>query len=308
MIYPECAHSHLLFKEGRVTQVVPQGIMVLSLEEAYLQFGTFFQSRLIDHERPKNGAFVYVLPKYQNKTPFQIMLEDETAHLFIALGKESTLAVSVVQKGDAVFDLSCESNSRFTMDLIGEGRMMFKGGLKGGATLKAIGASKGNSHQTYRITLDGEGAAADLRGAVFLDEKSKHTTNVLIHHRKPYTRSNQQFKGVLKGHSQSQFEGKIYVDPIAQKTEAYQLNNNLLLSDHAIATTKPNLEIFADDVKASHGATIGYVDERGLFYLQTRGIPKAHATHLLIRGFIQEILDEMTLPSARALATSLAGS
>ena len=99
--------------------------------------------------------------------------------------------------------------------------------------------------------------------------------------------------------SQSSFEGKIYVHPEAQKTEAYQINKNLLLSESAIANAKPNLEIFADDVKASHGATMAQVDEEQLFYLQSRGLSQETARGLLIRGFIQEMVDQIPLQSVR---------
>ncbi|MGH2638500.1 MAG: SufD family Fe-S cluster assembly protein, partial [Rhabdochlamydiaceae bacterium] len=107
------------------------------------------------------------------------------------------------------------------------------------------------------------------------------------------------FKGVLKGQSQSSFEGKIYVHPEAQKTEAYQLNHNLLLSDAAVANAKPNLEIFADDVKASHGATMSEVDDEQLFYLQSRGLTKDSARTLLIQGFIQEFLNQIPYTSLK---------
>jgi Fe-S cluster assembly protein SufD len=104
----------------------------------------------------------------------------------------------------------------------------------------------------------------------------------------------QKFKGVLKGTSQSSFEGKIFVHPEAQKTEAYQLNHNLLLSEGAIAQAKPNLEIFADDVKASHGATFAQVDEEQLFYLKSRGISAETASQLLIRGYMQEMVSQIS--------------
>ena len=121
-------------------------------------------------------------------------------------------------------------------------------------------------------------------------KKRESHTNVHIEHQAPHCRSHQLFKGVLTDVSRSSFEGKIYVKQAAQKTEAYQLNNNLLLSDRANADSKPNLEIFADDVKASHGATVGQLDAEQLFYLRARGFTDNDAKNLLVDGYAKESL------------------
>jgi Fe-S cluster assembly protein SufD len=115
-------------------------------------------------------------------------------------------------------------------------------------------------------------------------------TNVVICHHEPHATSMQLFKGVLTDQSKSSFQGKIYVAQKAQKTQAYQLNNNLVLSRSAEAHSKPNLEIFADDVKASHGATVGKLDPEQLFYLKTRGFSEQQAQNTLISGFLQEVV------------------
>ena len=106
-------------------------------------------------------------------------------------------------------------------------------------------------------------------------------------------------KGILNDFSQSSFQGKIYVHPIAQKTQAYQINNNLILNEGAIANTKPNLEIFADDVKASHGATVGQLDAQQLFYLRTRGFSEELAKQFLVKGFCKALLDQIPYSSVR---------
>ena len=142
---------------------------------------------------------------------------------------------------------------------------------------------------SYDFSLVEEGASVDLQGAWLLDEHQKVWNDISIRHVAPHTHSKQLFKGVLKGSAYSHFKGKIYVEASAQKTEAYQLNNNLILSDEAKAETLPSLEIFADDVKASHGATVGQIDEESLFYLRSRGLSKEDAKHALIHGFIGEI-------------------
>ena len=146
--------------------------------------------------------------------------------------------------------------------------------------------------EDYKIALNGENGEADLNGLWVLKEKNECHVNVMIEHVAPHCRSNQLFKGVLDDFARSSFEGKIWVRKEAQKTDAFQLNNNLLLSDHANADSKPNLEIFADDVKASHGSTMGQVDEEQLFYLKTRGFSKEVAEKFLVRAFCQEVLQK----------------
>ncbi len=147
--------------------------------------------------------------------------------------------------------------------------------------------------QDYHATLSGEAADATLQGIWMLKDRREAHTHVVMHHEAPHCRSMQLFKGVLDERSKSSFEGKIYVQKEAQKTEAYQLNKHLLLGERVIANSKPNLEIFADDVKASHGATMTQVDESELFYLKARGISEKAAKALLIHGFCQEMIEKI---------------
>ncbi|HPN56518.1 MAG TPA: SufD family Fe-S cluster assembly protein, partial [Candidatus Omnitrophota bacterium] len=104
--------------------------------------------------------------------------------------------------------------------------------------------------------------------------------------------SNQLYKGILNGQSRVVFNGKIYVHPDAQQTNAYQLNKNLLMGDHCRVNTKPQLEIFADDVKCSHGATVGQMDPNEVFYLQSRGVPQKTAVAMLAKGFVDEMFPQ----------------
>ena len=142
---------------------------------------------------------------------------------------------------------------------------------------------------SLRIELLEENSEALLQGLWRLKEKKECHTHTLVQHLAPHTRSRQHYKGVLQEEAKSSFTGKIYVHPEAQKTEAYQLNNNLLLSPQSKAYSKPNLEIFADDVKASHGATIAQLNAEDLFYLQSRGLTKKEAQEFLIEGFCKEL-------------------
>ncbi len=121
----------------------------------------------------------------------------------------------------------------------------------------------------------------------------------MIDHAAPGSRSRQTFKGVLDGAARGVFQGKVLVRPAAQKTDAHQLNRNLLLSPKAEVDAKPELEIYADDVKCSHGATTGALEEAAMFYLMSRGIPPDAARRLLIEAFVAEALEEITLPAVR---------
>jgi Fe-S cluster assembly protein SufD len=120
-----------------------------------------------------------------------------------------------------------------------------------------------------------------------------------MEHKAPHCRSLQLFKTALNDFSSSSFEGKIIVRQAAQKTEAFQLNNNLLLSDHSSANSKPNLEIFADDVKASHGSTVGQLDKEQVFYMKTRGFNEETAKNLLVYSYCQEVIDQISIPSLK---------
>jgi Fe-S cluster assembly protein SufD len=110
---------------------------------------------------------------------------------------------------------------------------------------------------------------------------------------KPNCFSNELYKGIMDGKATGVFNGKIFVQPQAQKTNAYQSNKNILLSDDASVNTKPQLEIFADDVKCSHGCTIGRLNEEGLFYLRSRGIPSNIARSLLLHAFAIDVLEHI---------------
>jgi Fe-S cluster assembly protein SufD len=153
-------------------------------------------------------------------------------------------------------------------------------------------------NSTYHY-LGGEGAESHSYG-LFLADKWQHIDNfVNVDHAFPHCTSNQLFKGVLDDMSTGAFNGRIYVHPDAQGTLAYQKNNNILLTDDAKMDTKPQLEIYADDVKCSHGATIGQLDSDALFYLQSRGINKREARLMLMFGFAHEVIQNIKIEPLR---------
>ena len=140
-------------------------------------------------------------------------------------------------------------------------------------------------------TLNGEGSGATLNGLYMLDGEQHCDHQTRIEHAQPNTFSRELYKGVLDGASHGVFNGKVYVDPIAQKTDGKQTNNVLLLSERAQVDTKPQLEIFADDVKCTHGATVGRIDQTALFYMKSRGIHNELARRLLTYAFAAEVLE-----------------
>jgi Fe-S cluster assembly protein SufD len=142
--------------------------------------------------------------------------------------------------------------------------------------------------------LNGPQASAHLNAAQLLGGHQHADFTTVIHHAAPNTASRQTVKNVLTGHSRGVFQGKIEVDRIAQKTDGYQMNQALLLSPDAEMDCKPQLEIYADDVKCSHGATIGELDGEQLFYLRSRGIKEAEARAMLVRAFLSEALDPIS--------------
>jgi Fe-S cluster assembly protein SufD len=142
-------------------------------------------------------------------------------------------------------------------------------------------------------TLEGENADFSVKGLSTMQPYADAFVKVLAEHKAPTTKSSQFFKQVLSSGAKSTFEGKIYVHSEALLTEAYQKSAALLLSEHAYAIAKPNLEIFADDVKASHGATMSTLKDEEAHYLRTRGLSEVDARNLLIEGFSKELLQDM---------------
>jgi Fe-S cluster assembly protein SufD len=320
---------------------LPNRLVVLPFSEALTTYGAFFQNQwaksLKEETDPfaalnaathQQGAFVYLPPKTVIETPIQflnIIDLDESEqilvprlHLFVGMqGQMNLYSSHAVLRGDnfctnwaAEFFLEEDAHVTYTQVSTGmpEQCWLFdalRASLKRNSTLKTILVTAGSEtvRHDYRIALTGENAEALLNGVWMLNHKNEAHIHVIMDHQAPFCRSLQRFKGVLDDVSQSSFEGKILVRQPAQKTEAFQLNHNLLMSDKANAQSKPNLEIFADDVKASHGATVGQLDQEQLFYMKTRGFGEAEAKNMLISAYCKEVTDLITLPSLLASLT-----
>jgi len=310
---------------------LPPSVIVLPLSKAYSTYSAFLQNRwnqslkeedafaLANLALHRPGAFIFIPPGVKLENPLHVLylMQGEEAkkiqafsrlHAFIGARAEVDFLFSTNYLSQETFcahhliDFAldegaiCRSMHLSTHLQEGWHFEAIRATLKRNSQLRTVSATRGGKalRQDYRVALMGENADASLHGVWMLDKNRQAHTHVLMEHQAPHCQSLQLFKGALENHSQSSFEGKIYVHKEAQKTNAYQLNHNLLLGEHAIANSKPNLEIFADDVKASHGATVSQLKPDELFYLKTRGLSTQEAKRLLVEGFCKEIIDHFT--------------
>ncbi len=210
------------------------------------------------------------------------------------LGNKNNLVNSVtnfhIEEGSKVEHIIMDDRSENTYQI---SNILVK--QKRDSTFSSYNYSNGKklARRDFIIELKERGAHCDLRG-VYLAEQNNHIDHhTIIEHEKEHCTSNELYKGILSGKSTAVFNGRIHVHKAAQKTDAIQSNQNLLLSDNAIIHTKPELEIYADDVKCTHGATIGQLDEKGIFYLRARGIKREEAQKMMMRAYIGEVLSGM---------------
>ncbi len=168
-----------------------------------------------------------------------------------------------------------------------------------------ISLDGGMIRNNTNIIMEAAGNEAHMYGLYLLKGNSHVDNHTLVDNKMPNCFSNELYKGVIDGNATGVFSGKIFVRPDAQKTNAYQSNKNILLSDNASVNSKPQLEIYADDVKCSHGCTVGRLDEEALFYLRTRGISKEHAKAMLLQAFAASIVEQIKIEPLRNFAEQL---
>ena len=157
----------------------------------------------------------------------------------------------------------------------------------------------GSIRNELHVNLNGEGAEADLSGLYLMDKKQHVDNQVYVNHNAPHCNSNEVFKGILDEEATAVFNGYVFVERDAQKTNAFQRNNNILMTSTARVNTMPFLEIYADDVQCSHGATVGQLDNEAMFYLMQRGIPFEDARMLLMFAFAAEITDDIKIETLK---------
>jgi Fe-S cluster assembly protein SufD len=203
-----------------------------------------------------------------------------------------------VEDGAALTHVRLQSDSASAFHLATIYAAIEAGGTYDSFTLN-VGARIARTE--IHVSLNGPGAVAHVNGAQLLDGARHADFTSVVRHAAPKGTSRQTVKNVLAGRSRAVFQGRIEVAREAQGTDGYQMNRALLLSPDAEIDTKPELEIFADDVKCSHGATIGELDAEQLFYLRSRGIPDREARSILVRAFLAEALDPVTNDVARGM-------
>lgn len=312
---------------------LPEKMVAIPLKDALKTFGSFINNQisrnLLEETDPfaalnaayiQKALFLYLPPSTVLNAPLQMihlikgdgqMISPRMECFFGALS-EAAIITSVVTDPDSGNFLNsvmnCTLEEGAQVKIFGtQGKDesadwhfdALRAQLKKDSRLIVVNAGQGSLcyRDDYRVSLVGTNAEVALSGVHKLGGAHEGHTHVLVDHQAPECRSLQTFKKALDDASRSSFEGKIYVHKIAQKTQAFQLNNNLNLSDGASSHSKPNLEIFADDVKASHGATFGSLDKEQLFYFLSRGISEEEAKKLLIQGFCFEIIDRIQVES-----------
>ncbi len=268
----------------------------------------------------QSGVFLWIPKNVKVETPLQITFvaegdqsasfprvlvvaeENSSATLiesFVGEGRYFTNAtVEVVVKDGAHLEhyrLQRESTNAFhtstTSVELGRASRYYTTSINLGAQL---------SRHDISVVMDHEGAETSVDGLYMVDSDQHSDTHSVIDHKQPHCNSHQLYKGILDGNGRAVFNGKVFVREGAQKTDAMQTNKNLLLSEKARVDTKPQLEIYADDVKCAHGAAVGQIDPEELFYLETRGIGPELGRNLLTYGFAEEVIAKIKIESIRS--------
>lgn len=265
---------------------------------------------LLNHALFEEGLFLYVAPRVQTNIEWSFLStksnQIHTPKIEIYLGEEAHLTIRSHVSGEEQY----WHNESLSISLARGARLFLEERLshphdawgfhtkrvrlKEGARFQCKTLSRGAKVERHdiEVILAGEGSEVDLKGLSLIAKRSEIHHHLFVKHEKPHTLSNQHYKTVLQDSAHSSFEGKIYVAKMAQKTKAYQLNNNLLLSPKARARSNPNLEIMADDVKATHGATSTQPKADEIFYFMSRGLNKKEAKCHLIKGFCRELFSD----------------
>ena len=318
------------------TRALPRGVRIEDLTRVVEHDSGFLESRLgtiVPHEKTAftalnaafmdTGAVVRIAPDTIAETPVHLVFvcgspECERAYsprILIAAGAGSRIAVveHFVGRDDTVY-----LDNVVTEIDIAEGAAVehykvqqasagayhvaaLQAKLAAGASFRSWAVSLGArlSRHDIDVALDRERARCSLEGLYVATRRQHVDFHTNVEHTAPHCASREYYKGIAGDRGRGVFNGRVHVHPGAQKTDAHQANRNLLLSRNAEIDTKPQLEIHADDVKCSHGATIGQLDEQMLFYLRARGIEESAARGMLTYGFARDVVDRITLPDLR---------
>src|SRR5262245_20491142 len=272
----------------------------------------------------ESGLFVLVPKNFQMDAPLQITYLADSGETITAnfprvlLVAEENSSVKLVERfvstvkhptfTNTVVEIVLENGAQVKHD-----RLQQESSESFHVAITSVDLGRGSSYNSTAINLGAklarhdisvvmnhEGAECWVDGLYVVGANQHSDTHSVIDHKQPHCNSHQLYKGILDGNGRAVFNGKIFVREGAQKTDAMQTNKNLLLSSEARVDTKPQLEIFADDVKCAHGAAVGQIDEEELFYLETRGIHAELGRNLLTYGFAAEVIQKVSVDSIRA--------
>ncbi|MBK7500308.1 MAG: Fe-S cluster assembly protein SufD [Ignavibacteriales bacterium] len=315
---------------------IPKGVVIGSLAEAlknnnpvvkkhlgkYAENENYFFTTL-SSAFTKDGAFIYVPDGKVVEDPIHIIFITKSGsekiltqprNLFVA-GKNSQVTIiehyvsdedsvyftnsitEIVADENAIVDhikLQEESNKAFHI-----ARMEVDQERSSNFSSHLISHGAEISRNDFNARFNDEGSECMLNGLFMIGDEQLFDAHTMIDHAKPHCNSHEHYKGILQDKSKGVFNGKVMVRQDAQKTNAFQQNNTILLSNDAVMNTKPQLEIFADDVKCSHGATIGKLNDEAKFYLKSRGIGEDAATAILIHAFASDVITSIKIPALR---------
>ncbi len=323
------------FAENDSLKVLDNGIIIGSTRKAMQEYPELFEKYFgtcnindnngfydINTALWQDGFFIYAPKNTVGEKPIQIIkIIDEENNPFIQTRNliivEANSQLQIIDCDDSIKEQSSFVNS-YTEIFIGENAQLenYKlqnlndnSSLLNTNTAKQLSNSRLQAHtisfnggkirNNIHVDIDGEGAECNIYGLYLVDKKQHVDNQLKVNHNVANCNSNEKFKGILDNNATAVFNGHVYVAPNAQKTTAYQNNSNIILTDKAKIHTLPFLEIYADDVKCSHGSSIGQLDQEAMFYMQQRGISKENARMLLMYAFAAEISNNIGIEALR---------
>ncbi len=293
---------------------------VASGEESLTSLNTAFSKEGVFINIPKNT----VLPKpiqilnFSTGSEKEIMLQPrnliivgENSHVQIyerhqSLGDNVVLTNAVTEvfaHKRAIVEMYKIQNDRLTASLIDNTYIQQKASSIVSVNTYTFGGKLTRNNLEFHH--EGEHVTSNLNGITVIGERQHVDNHTLVHHKHENCESHELYKGIYDDQATGVFNGKVVVDKLAQKTNAFQQNDSVLIGDKASINAKPQLEIFADDVKCSHGCTIGQLDQSALFYLESRGIPKKEAKALLLFAFCNDVVEKIRIPGLKSRINKL---
>lgn len=318
-VYSE-QHSERIDDNVQISSINDAPIEILEAEFKNYGYADYNPFATLNIAFANEGAFIHIPKGKVVEHPIQIISINtgvnfvQPHHLLLA---EENAQVKVIENYFSLTDEGIDNTffkiiakpssivEHYKMQVIGEdanhfGTTFIKQYSKSVCTTHVYNLGGGLVRNNVRIDIEDEHTEANMYGLYMLDDQDVADNHTLVNHKKSNCVSNQLYKGIMNGQSRAVFNGKIFVQRNAQNTNAFQSNNNIVLSDDASINTKPQLEIWADDVRCSHGATIGKLSPDEIFYLKARGIKEEKAKAMLTYAFAGEVLTYITIPQFRA--------